>query len=69
MYLVDPLSRCSMKETWRNFLFHEDVCMADLVAMSPEKYQELQEATTPDPDLDRLKRLVRLEITKHLKKR
>lgn len=43
--------------------------MADLVAMSPEKYQELQEATTPDPDLDRLKRLVRLEITKHLKKR
>ena len=52
MYLADTLSRSNLKETQEILVPDLDV---DMVAMSPEKYKEFQDAASQDPVLDSLR--------------
>ena len=58
MDLADTLSRSNLKETSEILVPDLEVNLVQMLAISPEKYSEFQEATAKDPVLSSLKRQI-----------
>ena len=59
MDLANTLRRSNLKETWFQILVPDlEVNLVQMLAISPEKYSEFQEATAKDPVLSCLKRQI-----------